>query len=98
MTNITTLYSPVKQYLCPRCSSELIRFVFDAECDGLTSGAKLIKSKKGILHDSFDEYVRASEAPKWICKECFDCGIVVPGKIRHNSSKSMHTIDRSDNN
>lgn len=81
MTNKTPSSFPVKQYLCPRCNSELIRFVFDAECDGLTNGANLIRSKKGVLHDSFDEYVRTSEAAKWICKECFDCGIVILGKI-----------------
>lgn len=58
----------------------MLRFVFDANCVGWASGTKLIKSKKAILQDSFDEYVRNSAAPKWICKECFDCGIVILSK------------------
>ncbi|MCH7967415.1 MAG: hypothetical protein IIB02_08410 [Thaumarchaeota archaeon] len=41
------------------------------------STTKLIKAKKVSLTDSFDEYVANSAAPKWICKECYDCGIIL---------------------
>ena len=72
-----TYYSPGVEYLCPICDSDLVRFVFDVNYSGIDSTTKLIKAKKVSLTDSFDEYVANSAAPKWICKECYDCGIVL---------------------
>ncbi len=43
----------------------------------MDSTTKLIKAKKVSLTDSFDEYKANTAAPKWICKECHDRGIVL---------------------
>jgi len=69
-------YSPGVEYLCPRCDSNLVRFVFDVNCTRWSESMKWIRRKKVTLNDSFNDYKANSSVPKWICKECFDCGIV----------------------
>ena len=77
---MTLCYSPGAFYECPKCHSELIRFVFDVPTKDLTKIFKQIWTKKVTLFASFDDYKKHDEALKWICKECFDCGIVVLSK------------------
>ncbi|KEQ56928.1 hypothetical protein SCCGRSA3_01929 [Marine Group I thaumarchaeote SCGC RSA3] len=69
-------YSPGVQYLCPRCGSNWVRFVFDANCKGWSESMKLIKAKKVKLLDSLEDMAVNITTPKWICRKCYDCGIV----------------------
>ena len=69
-------YFPGVEYLCPRCNSNLIHFFFDMKCRGWFEAMKWIKSKKAILSDSIKEYEKNPTAAKWICKNCYDGGIV----------------------
>lgn len=56
-------YSPGVEYLCPRCESNLVRFVFDANCTGWDQAMKWIRQKQVILCDSFDDYVANTDLP-----------------------------------
>ena len=64
------------RYLCPRCHSNLIGFVLDdiTELDNVMS---LIRAKKVMLSDLYKDYQSNTRAPKWICYECYDGGIVI---------------------
>lgn len=66
-------YSPGVKYLCPRCNSDLVRFVFDANCYNWDESMKLIKENKVKIIDSLE---CATGLPKWICKNCYNCGAV----------------------
>lgn len=66
-------YSPGVKYLCPRCDSDQVRFVFDANCLNWDESMRLIKECKVKLIDSFE---CATGLPKWICKKCYDCGVL----------------------
>ncbi len=70
-------YSPGVEYLCPKCNSKWVRFFFDAKCRGWFEAMKWIRDKKIILSDSYDEYEKNQNAPKWICKDCYNGGIVL---------------------
>ena len=72
-----TYYSPGVEYLCPRCDSDMVRFVFDENYRGLHYATELIKEKKVCLSKSFDDYNANTTSPKWICKKCYDCGIIL---------------------
>ena len=72
-----TYYSPGEAYHCPRCNGAWIRFVVDANVPGWVSTLEKIKSKKIALSCSLDDYWRDTCAIKWICKECFECGVIV---------------------
>lgn len=37
----------------------------------------LIKEKKVRLSDEYEDYVNNPGVPKWICYNCYDCGIVI---------------------
>ena len=70
-------YSPGVEYLCPRCNSNLVRFFFDAKCKGWFEAMKWIRAKKIILSDSLEEYKKTQVSAKWICKDCYNGGIVL---------------------
>ena len=69
-------YFPGVEYLCPRCGSDLVHFFFDMNCRGWFEAMKWIKSKKAVLSDSIKEYEKNPTAAKWICKSCYNGGIV----------------------
>ena len=69
-------YSPGVEYLCPSCNSNIVRFVFDANCKDWSEAMKWIRAKKVILSDSLDAYKTNTKDPKWICRECHGCGII----------------------
>jgi hypothetical protein len=70
-------YSPGVDYFCPRCNSKKVCFFFDAECKGWFEAMKWIRSKKIILSDSLEEYQKKQASAKWICKSCYNGGIVL---------------------
>ena len=69
-------YSPGVDYLCPRCESSSVRFIFDEKCRGWFEAMKLIRSKKVKLSNLYQDYVDNPRLPKWTCQKCYDCGIV----------------------
>ena len=72
-----TYYSPGVEYLCQKCTSDQIRFVFDNNFRGQYRVMCLIKDKKVRLSHVYKDYVNNPDAPKWICYSCYDCGIVI---------------------
>ena len=36
----------------------------------------LIREKKVTMSDSYVDYLANPEAPKWMCYDCHDCGVV----------------------
>ena len=79
-------YSPGVEYLCPRCNSNLIRFVFDDSCSNWSESMRLIKELKIKLLES----IEITELPKWICKECNDCGIYKNYNFKNRINNSPH--------
>lgn len=70
-------YSPGVDYLCPKCNSDKVRFFFDAKCSGWFESMKLIRDKKISLSESYEEYEKHPTSAKWICKTCYNGGIVL---------------------
>lgn len=68
-------YSPGVKYYCPHCNSDLVRFIFDKQVLDWSESMKLIKERK-IRIVSFEKNISLNDFPKWICKECYDCGII----------------------
>jgi len=55
-------YSPGVDYLCPRCNSNGVRFIFEGKCKGWFETMKMIRAKKIKLSDSYFDYkVRCSK-------------------------------------
>ena len=64
------------RYLCPRCDSNLIGFIID-NFQELDLAMSMIRAKKVRLSDLYEDYLRNTKDPKWICYECYDCGVVL---------------------
>ena len=63
--------------MCLRCGSNQVRFVFDDNFRGCYDVMSLIKEKKVRLSSDYEDYVKNPRAVKWICYNCYDCGIVI---------------------
>ena len=63
--------------MCLRCGSNQVRFVFEDNFRGGYDVKCLIKEKKVRLSDEYEDYANNPEAVKWICYNCYDCGIVL---------------------
>jgi len=72
-----TYYSPGVEYLCPRCKSNWVRFIFDNDFRNNWQVKELIHAKKVNLSNSINNYYKNNNAPKWMFYECYDCGIVL---------------------
>ena len=72
-----TYYSPGIKYMCPRCSSNSVRFIFDDKTNDVWGIAEMIHSNSINLSEDIRDYYNNVDAPKWLCYECYDCGIVV---------------------
>jgi len=70
-------YSPGVEYLCHRCNSNQVRFIFDNNFRGRYNVMCLIKEKKVKLSHIYKDYLKNPSAPKWLCYNCYDCGIVI---------------------
>ena len=72
-------YSPGKKFNCPRCDSTKISFVFKPGFRG-----KDIESWCSIIHDDtvelcnvYEIIVKNNYCPNWICKDCYDAGVIL---------------------
>ena len=73
------VYSPGKKFNCPRCDSTKINFIFKPGFRG-----KDIEFWCLIIHDKVIELCNVYEiimknncCPNWICKDCYDAGVVL---------------------
>jgi len=73
------VYSPGEKFNCPGCGSTKITFVFKRGFRG-----KDIESWCSIIHDGTvelcNEYqiiMKNNYCPLWICKDCYDGGVVL---------------------
>ncbi len=72
-------YSPGKKFNCPRCNSEKITFLFKPGFRGID-----IQSWCSIIHDEIIELCNVYQiimknnfSPLWLCKDCYDGGVVL---------------------
>jgi len=72
-----TFYSPGIKYLCLKCGSNQVFFIFDNNFRGIDEATSLIKTKQVSLSDSYADYAANPTAPKWICYGCYNCGVVL---------------------
>ena len=72
-----TYYSPGKDYFCPRCKDSSIRFIFDDDNQEFWKIAELIHSNDIKLSDDIQDYYDDSKTAKWLCYECYNCGVVM---------------------
>ena len=72
-----TYYSPGIEYLCPRCNSNLIRFIFDDNFRNIWHVEELIRKKHVSLSEDIQDYYNNKNAPKWLCYGCYNCGVVL---------------------
>jgi len=72
-----TFYSPGVKYLCQKCGSNQVFFIFDNNFRGIDEATSLIKTKQVVLSDSYADYTSNTTAPKWLCYGCYDCGVVL---------------------
>ena len=74
-------YSPGVKYFCPSCNSDFVRFVFYLNCKEWSESIKLIRAKKVVLSNSYEDCIENPLVPKWICKKCYDCGVVLKSRL-----------------
>ena len=65
------------EYLCLRCNSNKIGFIFDDDSSEIFFVKELIRDKKVILSNSIDDYYKNTGGPNWMCYDCHDCGVVL---------------------
>lgn len=63
--------------MCPRCNSNLVRFIFDDKYNAIWRIAELIHVKKVKLSEDIKYYYADKDTPKWLCYECYNCGVVL---------------------
>lgn len=72
-----TYYSPGVEYLCPKCNSNQVRFIFEQEFVPIVFVEELIRAKNVSLSTTMTDYYNDTKASKWICYDCYDCGVVL---------------------
>jgi transcription elongation factor Elf1 len=72
-------YSPGRKFSCPRCDSLEISLFFKPGFPGreIENWRSIIKNGTIELCNKYEIIIKHNNHPNWICKNCYDGGVVL---------------------
>ena len=75
----TVGYCPGKKSACPRCMSNKVSIFFKPGFLGrkMNQWCELMDKHDFELNDSYETILQNNFAPNWICKNCYNGGVIL---------------------